>query len=108
MQIRWRCRQRNPLCRTLDARGVGRRIPTVVGIDMAKGATKLSISVPGDLAKTVRKRVGARGLSGFVTRAMRHELEREQLGAFVAELDEELGPVSKKSLAEARAAWRGR
>jgi hypothetical protein len=44
----------------------------------------------------------------FVTRAMRHELEREQLGAFVAELDEELGAVSKKSLAEARAAWLGR
>jgi hypothetical protein len=75
---------------------------------MAKGATKLSISVPGDLAKTVRKRVGARGLSGFVTRAMRHELEREQLGAFVAELDEELGSVSKKALAEARTAWQGR
>jgi hypothetical protein len=54
------------------------------------------------------KSVGARGLSGFVTRAMRHELEREQLGAFVVELDEELGAVSKKSLAEARAAWLGR
>lgn len=75
---------------------------------MAKGAAKLSVSVPGDLAKTVRKRVGARGLSGFVTRAMRHELEREQLGTFIAELDEELGTVSKKSLAEARAARHGR
>jgi len=39
---------------------------------------------------------------------MRHELEREQLGAFIAELDEELGTGSKKSLAEARAAWQGR
>jgi hypothetical protein len=75
---------------------------------MTKAAAKLSVSVPGDLARTVRKRVGARGLSGFVTRAMRHELEREQLGAFIAELDEELGAVSKKSLATARAAWLGR
>jgi hypothetical protein len=75
---------------------------------MLKGAAKLSVSVPGDLAKTVRKRVGARGLSGFVTRAMRHELEREQLGAFVAELDEALGVVTKKVLAEAKAAWRER
>jgi hypothetical protein len=75
---------------------------------MSKAAAKLSVSVPGDLAKTVRKRVGARGLSGFVTRAMRHELEREQLGALVAELDEELGVVKKKMLAEARAAWLGR
>ena len=75
---------------------------------MAKGAAKLSVSVPGDLAKSVRKTVGARGLSSFVTRAMRHELERDQLGAYVAELDEDLGPVSKRSLAEARAAWQGR
>lgn len=57
----------------------------MVGICMAKAAAKLSVSVPGDLAKTVRKRVGARRLSGFVTRAMRHELEREQLGVFIAE-----------------------
>ena len=35
---------------------------------MSKGAAELSVSVPGDLAKTVRKRVGTRGLSGFVTR----------------------------------------
>jgi hypothetical protein len=75
---------------------------------MSKVAAKLSVSVPGDLAKTVRKRVGARGLSGFVTRAMRHELEREQLGAFIAELDQELGVVTKKALAEAKAAWQGR
>jgi hypothetical protein len=80
----------------------------VVGIDVLKGVAKLSVSVPGDLAKTVRKKVGARGLSAFVTRAMRHELEREQLGAFIAGLDDELGPVSKRALADARAAWQGR
>jgi hypothetical protein len=75
---------------------------------MPKGAAKLSVSVPGDLARAVRKKVGSRGLSGFIARAMKHELEREQLGAFIAELDDELGPVSKKALSEARAAWRGR
>lgn len=32
-----------------------------------------------DLATAVRRRVGARGLSGFAARAMVHELEREQL-----------------------------
>ena len=75
---------------------------------MPKGAAKLSVSVPGDLARAVRKKVGSRGLSGFIARAMKHELEREQLGAFVAELDDELGPVSKNALSEAQAAWRGR
>lgn len=75
---------------------------------MPKPAAKLSVSVPDDLAKIVRERVGARGLSGFVTRAMRHELERDQLGAFLVELDEALGPVSKKAIGQAKAAWHKR
>jgi hypothetical protein len=72
---------------------------------MGQPAAKLSVSVPSDLAAAVRRRVGARGLSGFVARAIAHELEREQLGAFLAELDQNLGPVSKAELSSARRAW---
>jgi hypothetical protein len=72
---------------------------------MSQTAAKLSISVPGELAAEVRRRVGARGLSGFVARAIAHELEREQLGALIDELDRQLGPVSSKALASARRAW---
>jgi hypothetical protein len=36
---------------------------------------------------------------------MAHELEREQLGTFLVELDAAVGPVSKSSLAKARRAW---
>jgi hypothetical protein len=72
---------------------------------MAKGAAKLSISVPDELAKAVRRKVGARGLSSFVARAMTHELEREQLGSYLAEMDRDLGPVSKRALALARSTW---
>lgn len=75
---------------------------------MAPAAAKLSVSVPGDLAKNVRKRVGARGLSSFAARAMRHELEREQLGDYLAQLDAELGLVPRKLIALARAAWHKR
>ena len=71
-------------------------------------AAKLSVSVPGDLAKAVRKRVGPHGLSGFVARAMRHELERDQLGAFLDEMDDAFGTVSKKALDQAKKAWRKR
>jgi hypothetical protein len=53
----------------------------------------------------VRKRVGARGLSGFVARAMQHELEREQLGAFLDGMRRALGRVPEKELEAARAAW---
>lgn len=72
---------------------------------MGQAAAKLSVSVPGDLAAEVRHRVGARGLSGFVARAIAHELEREQLGALLNELEEDFGPVSKGALAGARRAW---
>ncbi len=75
---------------------------------MAQGATKLSVSVPRALAKTVRRRVGARGLSGFVARAMRHELEREQLGVYLDELTSQHGPVPTRLFTEARMAWHKR
>jgi hypothetical protein len=72
---------------------------------MSESVAKLSVSVPSELAKAVRRRVGGRGLSGFVAQALTHELEREQLGSLLEELDEELGEVSKSSLTSARKAW---
>jgi len=72
---------------------------------MPQATAKLSVSIPMDLATAVRRRVGARGLSGFVARAMVHELEREQLQAFLGELDELHGPVPASQLAKARRAW---
>lgn len=72
---------------------------------MASTATKLSISVPNDLADALKKRVGPRGLSGFVARAIAHELEREQLQGFLDELERDHGPVSKAALSAARKSW---
>lgn len=72
---------------------------------MSRPAAKLSVSVPGELADAVRKRVGARGLSGFVARALAHELEREGVGSLLAELEEELGSLSKADMTRARKAW---
>jgi hypothetical protein len=72
---------------------------------MSQPAAKLSVSVPGELADAVRKRVGARGLSGFVARALAHELEREGVGSLLAELEEELGTPSKADMTRARKAW---
>ena len=75
---------------------------------MSEPAAKLSVTVPPPLVAAVRRRVGARGVSGFVTRAIAHELEREQLRAYLAELDEECGRVPDAILREARRAWRKR
>lgn len=75
---------------------------------MSEPAAKLSVTVPPALVAAVRRRVGARGVSGFVTRAIAHELEREQLGVYLAELDEKHGPVPETVLREARRVWQKR
>lgn len=55
--------------------------------------TKWSVSVEENLASRVESRVGDRGLSGFVSRAVEHELERDLLDDYLQELDDEYGPV---------------
>ena len=72
---------------------------------MGEPAAKLSVSIPGELAAAVRKRVGARGLSGFVARAVAHELEREGVAVLLSDLEEQLGEPSKADLVRARKAW---
>jgi hypothetical protein len=72
---------------------------------MGQPAAKLSVSIPGEIAAAVRKRVGARGLSGFVARAVAHELEREGVNVLIAQLESEVGPPTKADMARARRAW---
>jgi hypothetical protein len=72
---------------------------------MGQPVAKLSISVPAELAVAVRKRVGVRGLSSFVARAVAHELEREGIATLLDELEQKLGRPAKSELARARKAW---
>jgi hypothetical protein len=69
------------------------------------GTTKLSVTVEEQLVREVRALVGERGVSAFVTRAVRHELESERLAGFVAELEHELGPPDEQMMTEAEAAF---
>ena len=55
--------------------------------------TKWSVSVEEALANRVESHVGDRGLSGFVARAVEHELERDLLAEYLDELDSEFGMV---------------
>jgi hypothetical protein len=70
---------------------------------MGRSAAKLSVSVPSELAAALRKCVGTRGLSGFVARAIAHELEG--IGSLIHELDEKLGLPSQSEMARVRKAW---
>jgi len=72
---------------------------------MMSRAQKLSISVPSALVEAIRRRVGPRGVSGFITTAIEHELEREQLRNFLQELEDEHGAIPEDALDEARRTW---
>ncbi len=66
---------------------------------------KISVTVEEDLVEAVQSRVGTRGVSRFVSAAIRHELEREELADLLAELESELGPADEDLVAEAAAAF---
>lgn len=75
---------------------------------MTEPATKLSITVPSELARAVKRQVGDRGMSAFVTEALRHEIEHRKLGAYLRQLDRDLGPVAPRVMERARARWPAR
>lgn len=64
---------------------------------------KLSATVDADLLAEVRDRAGVRGLSAFVSRALRHELDRVALRDLLDELGEQLGAPDEEMVAEADA-----
>jgi len=63
------------------------------------------VSLPIDLASDVRARVGSRGVSGYVTRAVRRQIERDNLDALLAEMEAANGPVPEELLAAVEALW---
>lgn len=66
---------------------------------------KISVTVEEDLVDALQSRVGARGVSRFVSGAIRHELERGELADLLADLESELGPADERLVAEAAAAF---
>ena len=59
---------------------------------------KLSVSLPDDLVQDLRA-VAPDNVSAFVAAAVRHELDRRRLHAFVDELVSELGPSDEAEVA---------
>jgi hypothetical protein len=69
------------------------------------GTRKISVTVEEDLVNALQGRVGSRGVSRFVSRAIRHELEREELGDLLADLEAQLGLPDERFVAEAAASF---
>ena len=78
-------------------------VPTRAGFPVA--VRKWSVRIDEDLASRVEDHVAGRGLSGFVARAVEHELERDALAAHLDDLDAEFGPVPAELVDEYDAVW---
>lgn len=66
---------------------------------------KWSVSIDEELAERVEEHVGGRGLSGFVARAVEHELERDALGRYLDDLDAEFGSAAADLVEEYDRLW---
>lgn len=49
--------------------------------------------------------MGKRGLSGYVARALRNQIQRDRLSGLLDELEAEAGPIDPRIQEEVREAW---
>lgn len=68
-------------------------------------AEKVSLTLDEDLLAEARDVVGARGLSGYVNRALRHQLQHDRIAGLLAELEQAQGPIGPEVMEEVRRAW---
>jgi Arc/MetJ family transcription regulator len=66
---------------------------------------KVSLTLEEELLAEAREVVGARRLSSYVNRALRHQLQHDRLAGLLAELEQEKGPIEPLVIEEVRRAW---
>lgn len=66
---------------------------------------KVSLTLEEQLLAEARHVVGARGLSGYVNRALRYQLQHDRLAGLLAELEQEHGPIESRVIEEVRREW---
>ncbi|MER8266729.1 hypothetical protein ABT007_21285 [Streptomyces griseus] len=62
----------------------------------------ISVSMPAELVSELRSRTGRRGLSSYVTEAVRHQLAMDGLAEIVAAHEEKHGALTEREIEAAR------
>ncbi|MFD4018129.1 hypothetical protein [Streptomyces sindenensis] len=62
----------------------------------------ISVSMPSELVSELRSRTGHRGLSSYITEAVRHQLAMDGLAEIVASHEEEHGALTEQEIEAAR------
>ncbi|WP_455356704.1 hypothetical protein [Streptomyces sp. SYSU K217416] len=66
------------------------------------GSTEnISVSMPSDLVGALRSRTGKRGVSAYITEAVRHQLAMDGLAEIVAAHEAEHGPLTEQEVQSA-------
>ncbi len=66
---------------------------------------KVSLTLDDEILEQARRHAGQRGLSGYVNQALRRQLQRDRLVAYLDETDEAAGPVDESVMEEVRREW---
>jgi Arc/MetJ family transcription regulator len=69
---------------------------------------KVSLTLDERLLAEARDAVGSRGLSRYVNRALRHQLQQDRLGELLADLEREHGEIDPAIMDEVRQRWPAR
>jgi Arc/MetJ family transcription regulator len=69
------------------------------------GVSKISVSIDDDALAEARQRVGRRGLSAYISRALQRQLQADRLGQLLDEMAAESGPIPAEILEEVEALW---
>ena len=64
------------------------------------------MSIDEDVLAEARERVGRRELSSYVNEALRRQLQRDRLLAFLAQAEADAGPIPDDVMEQARTPWR--
>jgi transcriptional regulator GlxA family with amidase domain len=73
---------------------------------LSSARERLTVSMPADVVTMMRRRVGPRGVSGYVTSAVRRQLELDALSQLVDEMsDASGGPLTTDEMAAAATLW---
>lgn len=62
----------------------------------------ISVSMPAELVSELRSRTGRRGLSSYITEAVRHQLAMDGLAEIVASHEKEHGALTEQEIEAAR------
>lgn len=68
-------------------------------------AVKVSVSMPDDLVKGIRERVGPREFSRYVSEAARRQYQLDLLGEIVSDYESRHGPIPAELMEEAEREW---